>query len=132
MRQETKLTYSIYTRRSSGYKVVATSAPSRHRGDVALFYWDSPDLSVEAIRQFVANVISCHLVTGERQWYILGCYLAPGDDKTLWDMEAAMADRTNRAELIVVGFFNVDFKKTGGWGRDEEIMVVVAMAMAGL
>ena len=36
--QETKLTDGIYTRRSAGYKVVATSASIRHRGGIALFY----------------------------------------------------------------------------------------------
>ena len=30
--QETKLTDEIYTRGSAGYSVIATDAPSRHRG----------------------------------------------------------------------------------------------------
>ena len=36
--QETKLTDGIYTRRSAGYSVIATDAPSRHHGGVTLFY----------------------------------------------------------------------------------------------
>ena len=36
--QETKCTDGVYTRASSGYRVVATDTPSRHRGRVALFY----------------------------------------------------------------------------------------------
>ena len=36
--QETKCTDGIYTRESTGYRVVATDALSRHRGRVALFY----------------------------------------------------------------------------------------------
>ena len=36
--QETKCTDGIYTRESAGYRVVATDAPSRHRGGVELFY----------------------------------------------------------------------------------------------
>ena len=35
--QETKLTDGIYTCGSAGYSVIATYAPSRHRGGVALF-----------------------------------------------------------------------------------------------
>ena len=35
--QETKLTDGIYTRGSAGYSVIATDAPSRHRGGVTLF-----------------------------------------------------------------------------------------------
>ena len=36
--QETKLTDGIYTRRSDGYSIIATDAPSRHRGGVTIFY----------------------------------------------------------------------------------------------
>ena len=36
--QETKITNGVYTRGSAGYNVIATDAPSRHRGVVALFY----------------------------------------------------------------------------------------------
>ena len=35
--QETKLTDGIYTRASAGYRVVATDAPSRHRGGIAVY-----------------------------------------------------------------------------------------------
>ena len=39
--------------------------------------WDSPAFAVEAIHQFNANVIAFNITTGDRRWYILGCYLAP-------------------------------------------------------
>ena len=77
--QETKLTDGIYTRRSAGYSVVVTDAPSRHRGRVAVFHRPAPHFLVEAVQQFGLNVIGFQLVTGERQWYIVGCYLAPDD-----------------------------------------------------
>ena len=35
--QETKVTDGVYTRVLAGYKVIATDAPSRHRGGVTLF-----------------------------------------------------------------------------------------------
>ena len=38
--QETKCTDGIYTRESAGYRVVATDAPSQHRGGVALYQSD--------------------------------------------------------------------------------------------
>ena len=47
--QETKLTDGIYTRGSAGYSVIATDAPSRHRGGVALFYCSEPHFVVEAV-----------------------------------------------------------------------------------
>ena len=48
--QETKCTDGIYTRGSAGYRIVATDAPSRHRGGVVLFYRPSPLFEVEAVR----------------------------------------------------------------------------------
>ena len=44
--QETKLTDGIYTRGSDGYSVIATDAPSRYRGGVALFYCSTPHFVV--------------------------------------------------------------------------------------
>ena len=46
--QETKLTGGVYTRRPSGYSVVTTDAPSRHRGRVAVFYRPSTQYVVES------------------------------------------------------------------------------------
>ena len=77
------MTEGIYTRKSAGYKVVVTPAPSRHQGGVALNYRDSPASAVEEIHQFGANFITCQMATGERCWYIVGCYLDPGDGITI-------------------------------------------------
>ena len=75
--QETKCTDGIYTRESARYRVVATDAPIRHRGGVALFYRPLPMFKVEAIREYGPNVLSFKVVTGAQRWYIIGCYLAP-------------------------------------------------------
>ena len=48
--QETKLTDGIYNCGSSKYSVVATDAPRRHRGRVAVFYWPAPHFAVEAVQ----------------------------------------------------------------------------------
>ena len=55
--QETKCTDEIYTCESAGYRVVATDAPSQHRGGVALFYRPSPLFAVEAVREYGPNVL---------------------------------------------------------------------------
>ena len=102
--------------------------PSRHRGSVALFYRDFPNFTVEAIRQFGANVIPCQLATGERQLYIVVCYLAPGDRAKIQDVKAKMSERLWGVELIAAGDLNIDLERTGGWGRDKEIATVVATA----
>ena len=68
--QETKCTDVIYTRESAGCSVVATDAPSQHRGGVAVFYRLSPHFAVEAERKFGPNVVGFQLATGARRWYI--------------------------------------------------------------
>ena len=75
--QETKLTSGVYICGSAGYNVLATDAPSQHRGGAALFYRPSPLFAVEAIREYGLNVMRFELATGARRWYIIGCYLAP-------------------------------------------------------
>ena len=86
----------------------------------------SPAFAVEAICQFNAKVSACHLMTGYRRWYIVGCYLAPFDNKTIWYVEAAMVDEPRWAELISEGDLNVDLERTGVQVLDEEIAVAVA------
>ena len=69
--QETKVTNGVYTYGSSGYSVVATYAPIRHRGGVTIFYFLSPRFAVEAVQKFSPNVVGSQLEMGERRWYII-------------------------------------------------------------
>ena len=64
--QETKCTNGVYTRASAGYRVVATDAPSQHRGGVALFYREEENFAVEEVRTYGPNVLSFEVVTGRR------------------------------------------------------------------
>ena len=62
--QETKLTDGVYTRGSAGYNVIATDAPSRHRGGVALFYRPTPHFVVEVVERCGPNVMVFQVATG--------------------------------------------------------------------
>ena len=62
--QETKLADGVYTRGSAGYKVIATDAPSQHRGSVALFYRLTPHFVVEAVERCGPNVMVFQVATG--------------------------------------------------------------------
>ena len=128
--QENKLTDGVYTRGSAGYSVVSTDAPSRHRGGVAVFYQLSRRYAVEAIQQFGPNVVRFHLATGERQWYILGCYLAPDDTSTIESVVAALKDRPRGSEQLVEGDSNINTKEPEGYRREEDISE--ALTTAGL
>ena len=124
--QETKLTDGIYTRGSAGYSVVATDAPSRHRGGVAIFYRSTPHFAVEAVEKFGTNVIRFQLVTGARRWYIVGVYLAPDDTETMERVSEAIWSWPRRAELLVAGDFNADLATPEGDRRSEAIATSLA------
>ena len=126
--KESNFTDGIYTHGSSGYRVVATSAPSRHRGGITLFYQDLPNFVVKAMRQFRANFIACKLATGKTRWSIVGCYLVLGDGATIQDMETEVKECPRGIQLIVTGYLNADLERIGGRGQDEEIAAVVATA----
>ena len=75
--QYTKFIYGVYTCESDGYSVVSMGATIRHCGGVVVFYRVPSQFYVKALQQFGTNVVILYLVTRERQWYIIGCYLFP-------------------------------------------------------
>ena len=128
--QETKCTDGIYTRESAGYSVVATDAPSRHCGRVAVFYRPSPLFAVEAVHQFGSNIVGFQMETGARRWYIIGCHLAPDDTSTIESVVAALKERPQGTALIVAGDINTNLSDTENSGRGTEI--AAALTEAGL
>lgn len=124
--QETKLTDDIYTRVSSGYRVIATNAPSEHQGGVALFYRDSDQHQVEALQTFGPNVVSFQLASGKRRWCVVGCYIPPTCTTTIEHVTQAIAQCPAKAELVVAGDLNVDLTDPEGSERDETIAAAIA------
>ena len=120
----------MYTRESAGYRVIATDAPSRHRGGVALFYRPSPLFAVEAFREYITNVLIFEVATGGRQWYINGCYLTPDDAQTIERVVTALGDQPGGTALIVAGDLNMDLGATENDRRGSEI--AAAMTEAGV
>ena len=80
---ETKITKRIYTCESSGYKVVATETPSAHSGGVAVLYRTAEHFSFKWLQTYGKNVVSFQMASGDRRWYIVGCYVAPDDASTI-------------------------------------------------
>ena len=112
--QETKLKKCIYTRDSSSYKVVATDAPITHSVGVAIFYRTADHFSVEVFQSHRANVVSFQLVSGDRWWFIMGCYMAPDDASTIEDSVAAISKRPWGVVLLVVYNFNTNLAALEG------------------
>ena len=124
--QETKLTDGIYTRGLAGYSVVVTDAPSRHRGGVAIFLQPAPHFAVESVQQFGPNVIGFQLATGERRWYIVGCYFDPDDTLTIERVFKALRERPKGVELLVAGDININFATPEGDRIEEDIAATFA------
>ena len=89
--QETKITKRIYTRASSGYKVVDTEAPIAHSGGVSILYWTAKHFYLEEFQAYGENVVSSQLASGYRRWYIVGCYLAQDNASTIEDVIMAIS-----------------------------------------
>ena len=128
--KETKCTEGIYTHESAGYRVVATDAPSRHRSGVAQFYRPSPLFVVETVRKFGPNVVIFQLEIGPRQWYIIGCYLAPDDTSTIESVVAALKERPRGTAMVVAGDLNTVLDNPENYRRGREI--AAALTEAGL
>ena len=65
---------------------------------------------MEAVREYGPNVMRFELATGARQWYIIGCYLAPDNTFSIEHVIAALKDRPKGTALLVAGDFNTELE----------------------
>ena len=126
--QETKITDGVYTRASAGYRVVATGAPSGHRGGIAMFYREGAGFAVEEVRQYGPNVLSFEVVSGRRRCYIIVCYLAPDDAQTIEPVVTALGDQPKGTALVVAGDLNPDLGEVECDRRGAEISAAITEA----
>ena len=66
---------------------------------------------MEATQKFGPNAVGFHLVTEERQWYIIGYYLAPDDTSTIESVIAVLEERPRVLELLVAGGLNTNLEE---------------------
>jgi hypothetical protein len=63
---EMKITHDHYTRMTSGYKVLATKAPCKHQGGIALLWQpEYKAFEIVATKIVTPNLITFQLVTGD-------------------------------------------------------------------
>jgi hypothetical protein len=89
---ETKLMGGIYTRHLSGYDVLALTATLPSSGGIALFWRGNGLYKVKETRVWGPNVISLHLMMGVCQFYVVGCYIPPGNLTTLTCVKKAWSE----------------------------------------
>ena len=85
--------------------------------------------AVEAVREYGPNVLSFEVATGGKRWYIIGCYLAPDDARTIERVVMALGDQPRRTALLVAGDFNTDLGETASNGRGTEIAAALTEAI---
>ena len=82
------------------------------------------------MRTYGSNVLSFKVVTGRRRWYIIRCYIALNDARTIERFVTALGDQPRGTALIVAGDFNTDLGEMASGGRGIEI--TAALTEAGL
>ena len=97
-------------------------ATSAHHGSVAIFYREVEHFAIEELRLHGRNGISFQLVTGRRQWHVMGCYISPRNASTVEDFAVAIRDQPYGAELLVVGNLNTSLAEPEGTPQGESIM----------
>ena len=113
---EMKVTDDRYTRMMSGYKVLVTKAPSKHKGGIALLWQpDHGGFEVEAARVVTPNLITFQLVTGDERYYVMGIYIPPNDAGGGDDLRAAWEACPANCSPIVMGDLNINVEHP----RDE-------------
>ena len=84
---ETKLTDDRYSRATSGYRVISSTAASPQQGGVALLWEEGhQDFEVEAVTIVSPNLLTFQLVTGEERYFVMGAYIPPADTTGVDDL----------------------------------------------
>jgi hypothetical protein len=79
---ETKLTDDRYSRATSGYRVILSTAASPQQGEVTLLWEEGhQDFEVEAVTIVSPNLLTFQLVTGEERYFVMGAYIPPDDTR---------------------------------------------------
>ena len=72
---------------------VTDNSPNVHTTSTPVNNREEADFAVEEVRTYGPNVISFKVVTRRRQWYIIGCYIAPDDARTIERVVTALGDQ---------------------------------------
>ena len=79
------------------------------------------------MHQFGTNVVRFQMATGERRWYIIGCYLAPTDNLSIESVVAAIKYHPRGSKVLVVEDLNINLEEPEGDWREEYIVEVLTM-----
>jgi exonuclease III len=130
---ETKLTDDFHPMKSNGYDIITTQATSRHQGGVALFFDNTSDVFVvKGALAFSPNVIWAKLISGNKKWTILGCYIPPSEinNNTLNFIQLALQhDDDDNDEYILLGDLNVNLNNMHDLKRQQDDTAALLLSL---
>jgi hypothetical protein len=133
---KTKLILDTYPTKLHGYNVLATEAKSYHQGGVALFYeTTNKSFTLEGTHTFGPNVIRTTLVSGKRQWTLIGAYIPPSEinNDTLNYIQLAIQHEHNH-ELVLLSDLNVNFNdmNRSNIRQDDTVSLISSLGLQDL
>ena len=75
--QDTKVTNIYHIQDSVGHCVLVSDTPIQHHWDIVVLYCKAEHFQVEAHNIHGSNVTSFNMESGERRWFVVGCYFPP-------------------------------------------------------
>ena len=64
-------------------------------------------LSGESAQSFGFSVVSFHMASGGKRWYVVGCYIAPTGTTTMKQLSKFIGQRPNGDEIFLAGNLSV-------------------------
>jgi hypothetical protein len=108
---EMKIMDNRYPKLTSGYKVISLKAKTNKQGGIALVWKEGhSSFKVEAARVVTPNLLIFQLVTGYKQFYVMGIYIPPNNTTGVDVLWAAWNACPDGCAPIVMGDLNICFK----------------------
>ena len=118
---EVKISDNKYAKRPEGYEIIISRGKSKQQGGVALLWKDKhPMFEIENANARVRNLITFQLITGDKRFYVMAIYIAPGCRKGVEDLRNAWAQCPTNCTPIVIGDLNIRNQDPRD-AREEEI-----------
>jgi hypothetical protein len=116
-----EITNNKYPRCVSGFKVISSKATSHSQGGIALL-WNEGHASfkVEAEKNVTPNLLIFQLVTGYKQFYVMGAYIPSNDTTGVDVLRMAWASCLTNCIPLVLGDLNINFEHSQD-ARQEQI-----------
>ena len=93
---------------------MTTRAPSAQSDSVAIFYREAEHFTIKELRLHGQKFIRFQLVTGRRQWHIVGFYIDPRNASTIEDVATATRDQLYGDKLLMTSDLNSNLVEPEG------------------